>query len=115
MPTDRYLKAILTIIALELLWIGFNHATPTASAQGGVTPVIIRGIQLEGAGNAFLPVGVVGSYRQVPGPATAALEPLVTRVQGVVSIESGAPLLIRTDEPLKVEMVDYTPKLRPGE
>lgn len=114
MATDRYLKGILTIIALELFWIGINHATPTASAQGGVTPVIIRGIQLDGAAG-FIPVGVVGSYRQVPGPAASALEPLATRVQGLVSVEAPAPLRVQADQPLRVEMVEYTPKARPGE
>ena len=33
MKTDRYLRIILTIIAVELLWLGIRDLTPTVSAQ----------------------------------------------------------------------------------
>jgi hypothetical protein len=115
MTGDRYLKAILTVIALELLWLGVNHATPAASAQGVITPVIIRGIQLDPDTTTFVPVGVVGSYRQVPGIATPTLEPMATRVNGTVAIEARDPIKIEADRPLRVETVDYAPRTRPGE
>ena len=73
---DRYLKVILSIIAIELLWIGVNQTAPAVSAQGAVTPVVIRGIELTG-GDGFLPVGIAGWYRSVPiGNRTALLQPM---------------------------------------
>jgi hypothetical protein len=116
MTGDRYLKGILTIIALELLWLGVSHGTPAASAQGAVTPVIIRGIQLDGPSTTgFLPVGIVGTYRQIPGVASATLEPPRIRIDGPVAIESARPIKIEADSPIRVESVPYTPSVRPGE
>jgi hypothetical protein len=119
---DRYLKIVLTIIAIELGWIGVkNTATPVA-AQASATPVVIRGIEIDGAGGAFLPVAIMGSYRQVPREART-IQPLTTRVEGItmspmdrpLRFETDRPLKIEADRPLKVENVGYTPTPRPGE
>ena len=45
MKIDLYTKAVLTVIALCLIWICVNGATPVANAQAGPqpapTPVIL--------------------------------------------------------------------------
>jgi len=92
MSTDRYLKAILTIIAIELGWIGLSHTAIPVAAQAAATPVIIRGIELS------------DSYRPLRIEAATAL-----RVQVVT------PVKVETDRPLKVESVPFTPSQRPGE
>jgi hypothetical protein len=96
MVADRFVKTVLTIIALELFWIGLKDtATPvTAQAQPALTPVIIRGIQIPGSSNDYLPVGVVG-------------QPVRVDVTGPVKVE--------TDRALKVENVGYVPSRNPGE
>jgi hypothetical protein len=33
MKPDAYTKAVLTVIAAALVWIGFNYATPATAAQ----------------------------------------------------------------------------------
>ena len=94
MPMDRFVKTILTIIALELFWIGIKDTATPLVAQGQLTPVIIRGVQLPGGSNDYLPVGVVG-------------QPLRVGVTGPVKVE--------TDRPLRVENIGYTPSKNPGE
>jgi hypothetical protein len=100
MPVDRYVKIVLTIIALELFWIGIRDSAPpvAAQAQAGPSPapiaVIIRGIQLPPASNDYLPVGVVGQP---------------------VRVEIPQPVKIEADRPLRVESVPYTPSARPGQ
>jgi hypothetical protein len=119
---DRYLKIILTIIAVELLWIGLKSTAVPVAAQADATPVVIRGIEIDGAGGAFLPVAVVGSYRDAPR-GVRTIEKLTTRVEGItmgagdraLKIETDRPLKIESDRPLKVENVNYTPSQRPGE
>ena len=96
MAVDRYVKTILTIIALELFWIGIRDAAPPVAAQAQAQPqaVIIRGVQLPAGSNDYLPVGVVGQPMRVE----------VTR-----------PVKIEADRPLKVENVGYVPSPKPGE
>ena len=103
--SDRYLKFILTVIALELGWLGLTHATMPANAQAAVTPVVIRGIELG---------------RDVTMPVTltrVSSGPLDVRAVGAIRIESNQPLLVETNpnRPLKVENVGYTGTPRPGE
>jgi hypothetical protein len=94
MTVDRYVKTVLTIIALELFWIGLKDTAPPVAAQGQLTPVIIRGVQLPNNSQEYLPVGLVG-------------QPVRVDVTRVVKIES--------DKPLKVENIGYTPSKNPGE
>jgi hypothetical protein len=96
MTVDRYVKTVLTIIALELFWIGIKDmATPlVAQAQPAVTQVVIRGIQLPGGSNDYLPVGVVGQPVRVD----------VTR-----------PVKIEADRPIRVENIGFVPSKNPGE
>jgi hypothetical protein len=119
--TDRYLKIILTIIAVELGWLCIQSATPGVAAQATATPVLIKGIDVDLAGGAFLPVAVVGSFRDAP--TDGRLQPLTTRVNGIamgpadrpLKTEMDRPVKVESDKPLKVQNVDYTPSPRPGE
>ena len=116
--SDRYLKVVLTIIALELGWLALGHATPPVAAQAQPQPtrVVITGIELPDT-RAFMPVGVIGGYRQVPRELQRQIG------QQVVGVDTTEPLRIRTvgavkvenDRPLLVESVKYTPGQRPGE
>jgi len=90
---DRYLKIVLTLIALELFWLIAIGPPRTAAAQAGATRVIITGIDLDGLRDSALPVDV----------------------KGLVTIVPAGPLKIEADEPLRVESVPYTPSQRPGE
>jgi hypothetical protein len=104
MAVDRYVKAVLTIIALELFWIGIKDAAPpvVAQAQAQPTPVVIRGIQISPGSNEYLPVGVVG-------------QPVRVDVPRPVKIETDRPIKIEADRALKVENVGYIPAPKPGE
>lgn len=123
--TERYLKIVLTVIAMELLWLGVKDLAPPVQAQAGqVAPVrvVITGVDMRPA-DGFLPVAVAGGYREVPAGSRPVLEPLQVRISGSVPIEARAalkieadrPLKIEADRPLRVESVPYTPGVRPGE
>jgi hypothetical protein len=113
---DRYLRIILTIIALELGWIGLNQTMAPVAAQANATPVILRGIDL-GNSDAYLPVGVIGAYRQVPPTAIPTMERLTVRVEAgaTLNVRTVAPVEIDNRKPVKVENVGYTPGQKPGE
>lgn len=107
MKTDRYLRIILTIIAIELLWIGFKDMAPTVAAQAEPTRVIIAGVD-----GGFLPVALAG---QTATAGRNPLRPIQIGITGDVGITARTPLKIEADRPLKVEAVPYTPGARPGE
>jgi hypothetical protein len=104
MAVDRYVKVVLTIIALELFWIGVKDVAPPVSAQAqpAPMPVVIRGIQISPSSNEYLPVGVVG-------------QPVRVDVPRPVKIETDRPIKIEAERPLKVENVGYIPAPKPGE
>ena len=125
MHADRYLKAVLTVIALELGWIAIGQVATPVGAQQAATPVVITGINLGGQG-AYLPVGVLGQVREVPDRLVGAFDPLDARVrnerlnvsvQTPLEVRTVAPIVVSTDRsrPLWVENVGYTPSQRPGE
>src|SRR5919201_893292 len=85
MAADRYLKAILTIIAIELGWLAAAQSGITVGAQSAQTaqdaqatqqptPVVITGISLREP--AYLPVGVLGQMRTVPPRLASSFQPL---------------------------------------
>ena len=94
MPVDRFVKTVLTIIALELFWIGIKDTAPAVSAQAQLTPVVIRAIQIPAGSSEYLPVGVVGQP---------------------VRVDLQRPIRIDSEQPIKVENVGYTPAKNPGE
>lgn len=102
MAVDRYVKTVLTIIALELFWIGVKDLAPPVTAQSQLTPVVIRGIQLAPRSEEYLPVGIVGQPVRID-----AVRP--------IKIEADRPIKIEADRALKVENIGYTPAKNPGE
>jgi hypothetical protein len=127
MHIDRYVKVVLTVIALELFWIGLKDTAPgvSAQAQPAPTPVVIRGIDVSGPEAGFLPVAVVGGYRQIPSRARDAVDRLSAEVttDRPIRVESERPLdvtvqgtvRVEAERPLKVESIPYTPAQRPGD
>ncbi len=125
MYADRYVKIVLTVIAVELLWLATQAGAPPVSAQTqpAATPVIIRGIDLSSTDAGFLPVAVVGSFKQVPVAARESIEPLAAEVTAArpLRIDSARPLKVEidhvvkveNDEPLLVQSVQYTPTRKP--
>jgi hypothetical protein len=108
--TDRYLKIILTIIAVELLWLGVKDVGTPVSAQAGreVTPVVIQGIEL-GPGSRAMPVYAAAAE-------DAGLErPLPVSVGDAVDVNVGRPLEVYAERPLPVRAVRDPPAERPGE
>ena len=110
MSADRYLKVILTIIALELGWIALTLSAPPVSAQAQAEPasVIISGIELRDRTD-FLPVGVLGQPRAVLAAVARAFHPLD------INLTNDHPLRVTVPVPLLVENVGYKPAPRPGE
>jgi hypothetical protein len=98
--SDRYLRIVLTVIAVELAWIGVKDVLPTpvaTQAQPAATRVVITGVDLQ-TRTQFLPVAVTGSVSGVNSPAWAS--PGALRVEPgerVFRVESG-------DRPLRVEV-----------
>jgi hypothetical protein len=128
MPADRYLRVILTVIALELLWLGVRETSPTF-AQGKPEPmaVVITGVRFGTQEYTTLPVAVVGSVRPDSIPAGRELpnvQPLSMRVQDAVQVEwrqafpvqvANQPLTIQSGmNPVVVDVVPAKPGLRPG-
>jgi len=75
MTVDRYLRFILTVIAIELLWLGVRDAVPTVAAQQKLdpAPVVITGVRIGGQEYTALPVAIVGTVRQEEILAVRAL------------------------------------------
>jgi len=114
--TDRYLKIVLTVIAVELGWLGINqHAAPVAAqAQPAPMPVVIRGINMAytGSGRDALPIAIVDSRAPVKVEAD---RPLPVEAPRPLRVEAAGAVRIYSDQVLKVENVGYTPARRPGE
>jgi hypothetical protein len=125
MHIDRYVKIILTVIAVELLWIGLKDGAPAVVAQAQPQSVVIRGIDISGPEAGFLPVAVVGSYRRIPAGARDAVDRLTTEVtaDNAIKVDTDRPLdvtvqgtvRVTAERPLRVESVPYTPSKGPGE
>jgi hypothetical protein len=91
--SDRYMRVVSTVIALELLWLSLDNWSRPLSAQPQATPVVITGIRLDPTRDRLLPVVV----------------------EGTVMITATTPVKITADEPLPVKSVPYTPADRPGD
>jgi hypothetical protein len=119
MRTDRYLKVVLTVIALELAWLGLRDLAPRVSAQVEPARVILAGVELS-LERDVIPVAIAG---QTAAAGRAPLRPLQVGIAGQVTldgrvpikVEADRPLKIEADRPLKVESVRYTPGDRPGD
>ena len=88
-------------------------------------PVVIRGIDVSGPEAGFLPVAVVGGYRQIPSRARESVDRLTTEVTAdrAIRVESERPLevmvqgtvRVEAERPLRIESVPYTPAQKPGD
>ena len=120
--SDRYLKAVLTVIAFELLWLGVKDIGIPVSAQATKTPpaaqapaapapmaVVIRGVEIQGQPPGMMPViSPLPLNVSITGPVTIdATEP--------IPVVAGVPLKVEADRPLPVQSVPYTPADKPGE
>jgi hypothetical protein len=111
--SDRYLRVILTIIAIELLWLGLKDVAPAVSAQAEPARVIIASVD-----GGFVPVALAGQTATAGRPPLRPIQVGVTgdvAVRSPIKVEIDRPLKVEADRPLKVESVPYTPGERPGE
>ena len=124
MSADRYLRIILSVIALELGWIALKDAAVEVSAQRGQqaepTPVVIRGIDLPCTGPAgyvncrevFLPVAITQAN---PSLRVTADPPLQVDARGLIRIRAEQPIVVETrDKPLLIQSVPAGTAPRPG-
>jgi len=113
---DRYLRIVLTVIAIELAWIGLRDTSVHVSAQQNerLTPVVIRGIEIpcDGSPNCrenSLPVRANSPIRIV------ADGPLPVDARGIVRIRTDQPMIVETRErPLLIQSVPAGTAPRPG-
>ena len=128
MPRDRYLKIILTVIAIELGWLSVKDLAVPVSAQQTqqnqqtqtpqLTSVVIRGIDLPCGGNTIncretsLPVSVT----RTTAPMRITVDtPLPVDARGTVRIRQDQPILVETgDRPLLIQSVPPSAAPRPG-
>jgi hypothetical protein len=124
MSADRYLKVILTVIALELGWIALKDTAVPVSAQRGQQaepmPVVIRGLDLPCTGPAsyvncretFLPVVITQAN---PPLRVTADPPLQVDARGLIRIRAEQPIVVETREkPLLIQSVPAGTAARPG-
>ena len=119
MTADRYLRIILTLIAIELGWMAFNQGATPVTAQAQPTPVVITGVEI-GTNRGYLPVAVLGQMRNAdrtfqPIDMMVRNERVTVAVGHAVDVRPIGAIKIEADKPLKVENVGYTPAQRPGE
>ena len=139
---DRYLRIVLTVIALELFWIGVkDFATPVGAqqaraqapnAQGAPQapatapvptpqplPVVVTGIDIDPARITTRSLLPVYSARTLKIEADRPIKidadrPIPVVGAGPFTVQTDKPLPIRTDKPLQIESVPYKPGLTPG-
>ena len=115
MKTDRYLRIILTIIAIELLWIGLRDLAPAVSSAGRADSRRHRerGRRIS-ACRARRPDHGCGAKSAATGSMGISGDVSI-KARTPLKIEADRPLKVEADRPLKVESVPYTPGARPGE
>jgi hypothetical protein len=121
MSRDRYLKIILTIIALELGWIAIKDAAPVqvlAQQNQPLTPVVIRGIDLPCQGgpstcrDETLPVSIMRASNPL---RVTADQPLQVDARGIIRVRADQPMIVETRErPLLIQSVPATSAPKPG-
>jgi hypothetical protein len=129
MPRDRYLRVILTVIAIELGWLSVKDVAVPVSAQQTqqnqqppqnqqLTPVVIRGIDLPCQGNlancreTSLPVSLTRTNAPV---RVTADTPLPVDARGTVRIRQDQAIIVETgDRALLVQSVPPIGAPRPG-
>ena len=114
MRANGYLNVVLTVIAIELGWIGLTHVGTPVAAQQAAQPVVITGVQMPEtemlpvtvrgvdlrSRNQFLPVGLYGQVEEVPG--ADRFEPIDIRTPLPIKVDVDRPL--RLVEPVTVRI-----------
>lgn len=114
MSADRYTKIVLTVIAVELGWLGVKDASvPVSAQQVEPMPVIIRGV--EGVRERPLVFPVRIAEATVPVKVTAD-RPLPIEAPLPIRIDAINPVVIETPpgRPLLVKSVQAEEAPRPG-
>lgn len=126
MPRDRYLKIVLTVIAIELGWLGVKDVAVAVSAQQNQpiqqnaqpTPVVIRGIDLPCGGNTIncRETSIPVSLTRTTAPVRITVDaPLPVDARGTVRIRQDQAIIVETaDRPLLIQSVPPTSAPRPG-
>jgi hypothetical protein len=115
---DRYLRIVLTVIALELFWIGIRDvAVPVSAQQAEATRVVITGIDIAptAASQGAVPIMVRPADAAVRIQADRADRPLKVETDRPVAVTVDQPVKVEATRPLPVEQVPYTPGRIPGE
>jgi hypothetical protein len=117
---DRYLKIVLTIIAIELGWIALKDTAVNVSAQQNQQPtqVVIRGVDIpcengdRNCREAELPVVLTRATNPM---RVIADSPLPVDARGIVRIRADQPMIVETRErPLLIQSVPAGTSPRPG-
>jgi hypothetical protein len=111
MSADRYLRFILTIIAVELLWLGVRDtATPVLAQQKAEpTEVVITGVRIGKQEYTTLPVAVAGSIRPHSIPSYRELPNLQA-----ATVRVSDPILIDTRQPLGITIANQPVTVQTG-
>lgn len=117
MRVDNYTRAVLTVIALCLVYLCVREAAPRVSAQDAPTRVVITGVALDQSGTpGVLPVGVVGEMRPAGASfSTLPIQPVRVRVADAVEIRTARPIKVEADDPLPVRAIREPGTQRPGD
>jgi hypothetical protein len=102
MHHDRYLKLVLTVIALELLWLAISQSRPVSAHT-------FAPAQAQGSAPAPMPVVITGIHLNPNDPM------LPVQVMGTVSIQATVPLKVEADRPLPVIVQGGKQTRMPGE
>jgi hypothetical protein len=113
--SDRYLKIVLTVIALELGWIAVKDmaAVPvSAQNQNAPMPVMIRGIDLLQDKDGPLPISL---DRESTPVRVISARPLQVENLRPLTIQANQPILVETaQKPLLIQSVPAGTAPRPG-
>jgi hypothetical protein len=129
---DRYLKIVLTVIALELFWLGIKDIGTPAAAQvtkaaaqpAEPMPVVIKAIDITDperiAADPTRSTMPVYATREMPVYSSRTLKidadrPLAIVGAAPLKVQADKPLPVEADKPLPVESAPYKPGRTPGE
>jgi len=120
MSADRYLKLVLTVIAIELGWLAIQGSgVPLEAQRAAPMQVIIKGVDLTPKEtlpvsvintNGSLPVTLTGNNAVVPimsGRPLQIEQPLIVQADRALPVENG-------QRPLVVQVQQAAPSARPG-
>src|SRR5215510_8607205 len=120
MSADRYLKLILTVIAIELGWLAIQGSgVPLEAQRAAPMQVIIKGVDL--MPKETIPVSVINTNGSLPVTLTGnnAVVPIMSgrplQIEQPLIIQADRPLPVETGaRPLLIQSMPPTPSARPG-